>query len=318
MSKRLIKLTESDLHKIIKKSVNRVINESDTGNFDDYYSGDDPYYSLNGMLKGEVISPEWKKSAKKVIFDLGRKVATGDYDFNKEEQVRKKILGMAYDAMENAGMSWQFFEDFEGELRRAHDLGLKNMRIHDRLYENIKLTERDLHNVIKESVYRILNEVKWTDSYGEEHSSHGYYSPEEGGMQKANNEWGKLADEREKRMFNNDPNVGTMVGKMDSKDILKHARNGVDFSQLTDDDRIDTSGRIHKDMNNMTPEQWRQWTKDASARARNWANYHATNPDPQLPWDKKEDFRRENLKKARNWNDYRNRGFNSALRTWNS
>ena len=39
--KKIIRLTESDLHRIIKRSVNRVLKESDTGDFEDYYSGEE-------------------------------------------------------------------------------------------------------------------------------------------------------------------------------------------------------------------------------------------------------------------------------------
>lgn len=39
--KKIIRLTEGDLHKIIKESVKKIIKESDTGNFDDFYSGEE-------------------------------------------------------------------------------------------------------------------------------------------------------------------------------------------------------------------------------------------------------------------------------------
>ena len=39
--KRKIRLTESDLHKIIKESVKKILKESDTGNFDDFYDGEE-------------------------------------------------------------------------------------------------------------------------------------------------------------------------------------------------------------------------------------------------------------------------------------
>ena len=37
----------------------------------------------------------------------------------------------------------------------------------------IRLTEQDLHRIVKESVNKILNEVKWKDYRGKEHSTHG-------------------------------------------------------------------------------------------------------------------------------------------------
>lgn len=130
------------------------------------------------------------------------------------------------------------------------------------------------------------------------------------------NDWGDLADEREKRMFSRDPNVGTKVSDMDSGQLLNHAKNGLDFSKIKSlDDRIDSKGNIHNDMNNMTPEGWQQWTKDASARMRNWGNYHATRND-YTP-NQREQYSQEDYDKARSWNNYRNRGFNAALQQWN-
>ena len=130
------------------------------------------------------------------------------------------------------------------------------------------------------------------------------------------NDWGDLADEREKRMFSRDPNVGTKVSDMDSGQLLNHAKNGLDFSKIKSlDDRIDSKGNIHNDMNNMTPEGWQQWAKDASARMRNWGNYHATRND-YTP-NQREQYSQEDYDKARSWNNYRNRGFNAALQQWN-
>jgi len=129
-------------------------------------------------------------------------------------------------------------------------------------------------------------------------------------------DWADLADKRETRQFNLDPNVGTKVGKMNAQDMLNHAKNGVDFSKLTIDDRIDSKGNVHKDMNNMTPEEWRQWTKNGAARLRNLGNYHATRSD-YTP-NKRKEYSQEDYQKAKGWNDYINRGFNSALQQWNS
>lgn len=39
--KKIIRLTESDLRNIVKESVKKIIKESDTGNFDDFYSGEE-------------------------------------------------------------------------------------------------------------------------------------------------------------------------------------------------------------------------------------------------------------------------------------
>ena len=167
--------------------------------------------------------------------------------------------------------------------------------------QRIRLTESGLHKIIKESVEMVINEVMYNGR-----SYHGNNS----------NDWADLADEREKRMFSRDPNVGTKVSDMDSGQLLNHAKNGLDFSKIkSSDDRIDSEGNVHNDMNNMTPEEWQQWTKDASARMRNWGNYHATRND-YTP-NEREQYSQKDYDKARAWNNYRNRGFNAALQQWN-
>lgn len=200
----------------------------------------------------------------------------------------------------------------------------------------IRLTEDDLHNIVKDAVNRMLKEgefEKWAAQQDKKrrmqpninqskHPSSANSIVNEvmynGRSYHGNNadDWADLADKREIRQFNLDPNVGTKVGKMNAQDMLNHAKNGVDFSKLTIDDRIDRKGNVHKDMNNMAPEEWRQWTKNGAARLRNWGNYHATRSD-YTPNQRKE-FSQEDYQKARRWNDYRNRGFNSALQQWNS
>ena len=54
----------------------------------------------------------------------------------------------------------------------------------------IKLTESDLHRIVKESVQKILNEVTWTDSKGNIHKDQHGTDPEA---------WDNLEDERMKR-----------------------------------------------------------------------------------------------------------------------
>ena len=47
MNKKLIRLTESDLHRIVKESVNKVLNEEDGGKFTPPFTIDAPYQSDN-------------------------------------------------------------------------------------------------------------------------------------------------------------------------------------------------------------------------------------------------------------------------------
>ena len=68
----------------------------------------------------------------------------------------------------------------------------------------IRLTESDLHRIVKESVNRILKEVKWTDSDGTT------YQDQHGTDAGA---WDRLANERKKRYFKS---------KLASKEGLKN------------------------------------------------------------------------------------------------
>ena len=59
----------------------------------------------------------------------------------------------------------------------------------------IRLTESDLHRIVRESVNKILNEVKWKDSFGSEHSTHGDNEKD----------WLEVAKERKRRVDKIDP-----------------------------------------------------------------------------------------------------------------
>jgi hypothetical protein len=178
----------------------------------------------------------------------------------------------------------------------------------------IRLTEEDLHRIVKESVNRILREVKWTDSKGVVHSAHGYYGDDEASKEKAAWNFADLGDERETRMFNLDPRVGTRIGKMNGEEMLGHMKNGVDFSKLTADDRIDSKGRVHKDMNNMTPEEWKAWNKNAAASTRNWGKHYELRPDVgKYRGQIVGDFQN----KEQGWKNNLKGGYNAALKRWN-
>jgi hypothetical protein len=58
MNKKLIRLTETDLHRIVKESVKKIV-ESDTGDFNDYYGDKNPptntYITPYGEDKGPAF-----------------------------------------------------------------------------------------------------------------------------------------------------------------------------------------------------------------------------------------------------------------------
>lgn len=74
MNKKLVRLTESDLHRIIKESVNRILMESE---FDELFDGEPHTYTVTVMTKSDgkfgyafenIRTPEELDSAVKAKF----------------------------------------------------------------------------------------------------------------------------------------------------------------------------------------------------------------------------------------------------------
>ena len=66
----------------------------------------------------------------------------------------------------------------------------------------IRLTESDLHNIVKESVNKILNEIQWKDLKGRVHSTHGNNA----------DDWNLVSNERGDRANRVDPTLGRRGG----------------------------------------------------------------------------------------------------------
>jgi hypothetical protein len=86
----------------------------------------------------------------------------------------------------------------------------------------IRLTESDLHKIVKESVNRILNEVSWTDSEDNIHSN------QHGGDPKA---WEALRKERWNRYLNNhDGGIRNGEGMKNAEASYRNASNSAELN----------------------------------------------------------------------------------------
>ena len=97
--KKVIKLTESDLHNIIKESINDVLLETD---FNKYHINDNPY---DDKIEGNGQSQPIKNGVgldeiRARLFDISNALINKDY-----EVVKKKVLRLykLVDSMKNQG-----------------------------------------------------------------------------------------------------------------------------------------------------------------------------------------------------------------------
>ena len=143
MNKKLIRLTESDLHRIVKESVNSILKEY-TGNFgytDDNATSNRPtigtpeYYRRNDRMQ---IGQE-------PIYNNARNWDDPNYN-------RKQSIGDSKPFNTNRG----------GQTPNNYVEESTNYNMNKKL---IRLTEQDLHKIVKESVNKILNE--WWDEDGD-------------------------------------------------------------------------------------------------------------------------------------------------------
>jgi hypothetical protein len=136
MNKKIIRLTESDLHRIVKESVNRILKESDyrglsDGHYDmpegstiealvneiekDYNSASKPFYSrgeYHAGRQGQIDS--YLSSMTKAIVN----------DFSKEDYLKAlEMFGLNIrpEAMQEFDRNWNFcIQDLQDEIRRSH------------------------------------------------------------------------------------------------------------------------------------------------------------------------------------------------------
>ena len=134
--KKIIRLTEGDLHRIVKESVNRILKESDyrglsDGHYDmqegstiedlvkeienDYNTASKPFYSrgsYQGGRQGQIDS--YLPSMTKAIVN----------DFSKDDYLKAlKMFGLNIrpESMQEFDKNWNFcIQDLQDEIRRSH------------------------------------------------------------------------------------------------------------------------------------------------------------------------------------------------------
>lgn len=121
MNKKLIRLTESDLHRIVKESVNKILNE-----IGDTEKGQDAL----GQVHGRALRRQQM---------LGGKGA-----------ISRKLLNTARAAKEKAYSQAPNHDIFHGDT--PFDIGISKG------YDKAKTNKSDLHRIVKESVNRVLRE----------------------------------------------------------------------------------------------------------------------------------------------------------------
>ena len=79
--KKIIRLTESDLRNIVKESVKKIIKESDTGNFEDYYSGEE----VNQQSQQQEIINQLLQLGVRDVTNVYNEVENNSYDYWEED-----------------------------------------------------------------------------------------------------------------------------------------------------------------------------------------------------------------------------------------
>ena len=167
MNKNRIRLTESQLHNLIKKSVKSFINEGGhlTWKDDDgrmHTNSQDNWYGIEGATF--VSHGEWSDG--EIYFDY-----EGEQYVINANDAEEWLWNDFKDYCEENNLNPDEHSDDEIWYNFARNEGydvLLNLGPYNESYEmneskkhKVRLAESDLHNVIKESVKRILNE--WED-----------------------------------------------------------------------------------------------------------------------------------------------------------
>ena len=157
--KQRIRLTESDLHRIIKESVNEVLNElGDSDRIHNYLGTISGYYEAQG-----------NRDKANRAFNLSNRLQKNRnngqlYDPNSEKSA-SEYRKNSYAYTNGFDKGWdkgrhQMEEATAGPRWRQKDGEFPDMKddAYSRSKRQVKVSEEQLHNIIKESVNRILKE----------------------------------------------------------------------------------------------------------------------------------------------------------------
>lgn len=164
------------------------------------------------MNKDDEIKNDWQ------YLDMKRDMRKHVGD-TAQRHYRKFPLNMSkhYKELEKPGAYVDYISDEMTSSNNPWKNESKNMN-----KKLIRLTEGDLHRIVKESVNRILNEVSWTDSEGITHDN------QHGGDSKA---WDALRKERWNRYFkHNDDGIKNGEGMKNAEASYRNASNSAELN----------------------------------------------------------------------------------------
>ena len=162
MNKKQIRLTESDLKQIVKESVNKILKESEGLNAMPYLNTNEFDRGFNpSQDKNDEINASWEA--------IDQEYGTPDIDFNDPYRSDANKLVYRDNGMtngiyplddlsnpnviddDNYRSFWSYNDKISPKYFRKNESKNMNKRL-------IRLTESDLHRIVKESVNRILSE----------------------------------------------------------------------------------------------------------------------------------------------------------------
>ena len=114
--KKIIRLTESDLRNIVKESVKKIIKESNTGNFEDYYGGEE----YQPQQQEQMIIGQLLQLGVHDITSVYKSDRSGAYDSENDEdygvvpqKIVKQFLSKSGEAnLMRHGYTYQWFIEF--------------------------------------------------------------------------------------------------------------------------------------------------------------------------------------------------------------
>ena len=114
--KKIIRLTETDLHNIINESVKKILKESDTGNFDDFYGGEE----VNQQSQQQEIINQLLQLGVRDVTNVYNEVENNSYDYEAGEpidtvapEIAKQFLSKSGEArLMKRGYIYQWFIEF--------------------------------------------------------------------------------------------------------------------------------------------------------------------------------------------------------------
>ena len=171
MNKKLIRLTESDLHKIVKKSLKRALSETADHNMavDDkkYFDSDESWKAKKYQDERDKFLTNPNYVGTPSLYDPMNYKEVEDFVDDEEDGTYKRWMDeIGYEGATNNDSVYNIKGDFHklANKQREH---LLNQQTKPWLHNEsknmnkklVRLTESDIHRIVKESVNKILNEI---------------------------------------------------------------------------------------------------------------------------------------------------------------